>query len=239
MAKNIKKYYSIEKKKKIVNMIIAVATILAVSIVLITIYAQNVGNFIIGVEADVRLSLSLSETSEFTKPVSRLTAPGLKEQTHATLTDIPENITEGYGSKNDDVRRRYFAYTFYIKNVSSVIMDYDVDIILNKSTKGAESAIRVMVIKNDITEIYAKAKEYPAEQAGMPEDHIGTAIEVPYMTKPFESLSTVMYQTERNFLKDAVNKYTIVIWIEGWDHECVDEIKGGIVRMEMRFKANY
>lgn len=239
MAKSVTRYYGLAKRKKIANMVIAITTMLAVVIVLVTIYGQNVGNFVIGIETNVRYSLSLSEYQDFRESTSRLTAPGLREQTHSTLNDIPENITEGGGTKNDYEKRRYFAYTFYLKNVSSVILDYDVEITLKKSTKGAESAIRIMVIKNDITTIYAKGKEYPEEDKGKPEDHVGTDIETPYMTVPFESLATIMQNREVNFAKEAINKYTIVMWIEGWDRECVDEIKGGIVRMEMRFKATY
>lgn len=239
MTKNITKYYGIEKRKKIANMVIAVTIVLSILIILVTIYGQNVGNFVIGLETDVRSSLSLSETKDFKNPVSRLTAPGLKEQTHATLTDIPEDIHKGDGSKNDNKKRRYFAYSFYVKNVSSIILDYDVEIILRKSTLNAESAVRVMVIKNDITNIYAKAKEYPESQRGEPEDHEGTEIEEPYMTIPFETAGTIMQETETDFAKDAINKYTIVMWLEGWDHECTDDIKGGIIRMEMNFIATY
>ncbi len=239
MAKTIAKYYGTAKKKKIANMIIAVTAMISIIIVLVTVYGQNVGNFVIGIESNVRISLSLSEYRDFRSPTSRLTAPGLKEQTHATLSDIPENIAEDDGSKNDYDKRRYFAYTFYVRNTSSVILDYDVEIALKKSTKGAESAVRVMVIKNDITNIYAMPKEYPEEKVGQPEDHVGSGIEVPYLTVPFATLATVMQQRQLNFEKDAVNKYTIVMWLEGWDRECVDDIKGGIIRMEMLFKAIY
>lgn len=239
LTKKVTRYYGVAKRKKIANMVIAITTMLAVVIVLVTIYGQNVGNFVIGIESNVRYSLSLSEYEDFRESTSRLTAPGLREQTHATLKDIPDNITEGGGTKNDYENRRYFAYSFYIKNVSSIILDYDVEIVINKSTKGAESAIRVMLIKDDTTMIYAKAKEYPEQELGQPEDHMDTDILEPYMTTPFASEVNIMQDRELNFIKDAIHKYTVIMWIEGWDRECVDEIKGGIVRMEMKFKATY
>ncbi|MFW5780586.1 MAG: hypothetical protein ACOCWI_03970 [Bacillota bacterium] len=239
MAKNIKRYYGIQKRKKIINMIIAGLLIISVLVVLITVYGQNVGNFVIGIETNVRQSMSLSETADFAKPTTRLSAPGIREQTHATLQDIPQNIEQGDGAKNEYEKRRYFAYSFYVKNVSSIILDYDIELQLNKSTKGAESAVRIMIIRNGERKIYAKAKEYPLEEAGEPEDHVGTDINEPYMTIPFLSLTTIMRETETDFAPEAVNKYTVVMWLEGWDHECTDDIKGGIVRMEMNFKASY
>lgn len=239
MKKNVTKYYGINKRKRIINMVIAVLAIIAILIILITIYGRNVGNFVVTVEAQTQVSLSLSEYEDFREASSRLTADGLRDQTHATLSDIPDNITETNGSHNDIEDKRYFAYTFYCKNTSSVVLDYSVDIVINKSTKGVESALRVMVIKNDITNIYAKTKEYPESEIGKPEDHIGTGIEIPYTTIPFASSVTIMSQTETNFIKNAINKYTVVMWLEGWDNECVDAIKGGTIKMDMKFKATY
>ena len=115
MAKGVKKYYSVQKRKKIINMVIAALLMISVLVVLITIYGQNVGNFVIGIETNVRQSLSLSEDANFSKPTTRLSAPGIREQTHATLADIPLDIENGSGSKNDYQKRRYFAYSFYLK----------------------------------------------------------------------------------------------------------------------------
>lgn len=237
MTKIATRYYNSAKRKKLVNMIIAVLAILAVIIVLITIYGQNVGNFVVAIETEVQLSLSLSETPGFEKPTARLAAVGIKDQTHATYADIPANIAELDGSNNDNAGKRYFAYSFYIKNTSSMTLNYTTEIILNKATKGADSALRVMVIKNDVQKIYAKAKETPLSEAGQPEDHLGTGIEVNYMTIPFFSSSTVMREHEMSFPKGAVNKYTVVMWLEGWDEQCVDYIKGAIMRLEMKFSA--
>ena len=44
---------------------------------------------------------------------------------------------------------------------------------------------------------------------------------------------------EDNFLVGNVDKYTIVIWMEGDDPECVDSIIGGSVQFSMRIDADY
>ncbi|MFA5449016.1 MAG: hypothetical protein WC292_01060 [Clostridia bacterium] len=234
---SVTKYYGKQKRKKLVNLIIAILAILSLIIILVTVYGQNVGNFVVAVETDVQLALALSETPDFENQTSRLAAIGLKDQTHATYSDIPEDISEGYGSQNDEENKRYFAYSFYIKNTSKTILNYTAEIIFNKATQGAESALRVMVIKNDEMSIYAKAKEYPLSEVGQPEDHLGTGIQVNYTTIPFLSVVTIMRQSETHFPSGAVNKYTIVMWLEGWDRECTDDIKGATMKMEMRFKA--
>ncbi len=51
----------------------------------------------------------------------------------------------------------------------------------------------------------------------------------------FEDDETVMITTTEEFEVDEVDKYTIVIWVEGNDPECLDDIRNGHVRMRMLF----
>jgi hypothetical protein len=53
----------------------------------------------------------------------------------------------------------------------------------------------------------------------------------------FEDHDTVCTYTEENFLVGNVDKYTIVIWMEGEDPECVDAIVGGSVEFSMNIEA--
>lgn len=236
LASGIKKYYGLAKKRRIANMAISILALIAIMVVLITIYGQNVGNFVIAVDGESQLNLVLSETPGFEDPKSRLAAKGLKDISDATFGDVPDDIAEGYGSKNDNFALRYFAYSFYIKNVSRTVVDYSVEMRMMECTKNADSALRVMIIVDDVQKIYAKAKEWPAEQIGQPADQ-GPTIVKDYSTIPFLSAITLMAQTEVAFVREAVKKYTVVMWLEGWDPECTDSIKGAVMRMEMLFKA--
>ena len=38
-----------------------------------------------------------------------------------------------------------------------------------------------------------------------------------------------------DFKSGSIDKYTVVIWLEGWDPECVDNIMGGEVKLSMNF----
>ena len=50
-----------------------------------------------------------------------------------------------------------------------------------------------------------------------------------------------MFKFDTGYRKDfktgTSDKYTVVIWIEGNDKECVDAIRGGHVRMNMIFST--
>jgi hypothetical protein len=167
-----------------------------------------------------------------------LAAKGIIDLTNATYSDIPiAKLVVGNGSQNDEVEKRYFAYSFYVKNVSSTPLDYTAEIVLNHTSLGAESALRIWVVSDEYDQVYAKAKEHPESDAGKPEDHVGTQIVVNYITIPFENETRLVEQESYQFRTSAVRKYTVVMWLEGWDNECTDDIKGAIMRMEMRFKA--
>ena len=55
----------------------------------------------------------------------------------------------------------------------------------------------------------------------------------------FVSDDVVCTYEESNFLVGNVDRYTIVIWMEGDDPECVDAIIGGSVEFSMHIDADY
>lgn len=57
------------------------------------------------------------------------------------------------------------------------------------------------------------------------------------VTIPFEDDSTVVSGIRSNISPGEADKYTIVIWLEGEDPECVDDIKGGTVEYNMIFET--
>jgi hypothetical protein len=239
MSRGVTKYFGGVRKKRLANLAIAALTIIATLVILITIYGQHVGNFVVAVETASQLALALSETPDFINPTSRLAAKGITDQTNTTYEDIPiERLIEIDGSGNDELGKRYFAYSFYVKNISATPMDYTANIVLNHTTKGADSALRIMVVRDKAEDdIYAKAKETPESEIGKPEDHAGTEIVKNYLTIPFISPILMMEQNEQRFRKDQVRKYTVIMWLEGWDNECTDDILGAVMRLEMRFSA--
>lgn len=54
-------------------------------------------------------------------------------------------------------------------------------------------------------------------------------------TVPFESEQTVCTRLREDIEPDQVDKFTVVIWLEGEDPECVNDILGGYVEFGMKF----
>lgn len=130
---------------------------------------------------------------------------------------IPKDINKvGEGSHNGD---NYLAYSFYIKNKGSEIVNYWYEIIIDDVIKNADEAIRVMLYRNDERTIYAKANS----KTGEAEE--GTEI--------FYSDKEVAVEQRRDFKPGDVDKFTIVVFVEGDDPECLDNLIGGEMKMHM------
>ena len=56
-------------------------------------------------------------------------------------------------------------------------------------------------------------------------------------TTPFVSDDVVFANSVESFDAGQVIKYTLVIWLEGDDPECLDNIMGGTVKMSMHFSV--
>ena len=88
---------------------------------------------------------------------------------------------------------------------------------------GADEAIRVRVYRNGIDTTYAKiAKD------GNPEEG----------TTPFVDATKAFSTVEENVQPNEIIKYTFVVWLEGNDPECDDDIKGGNVKMSLTFSVD-
>ena len=85
--------------------------------------------------------------------------------------------------------------------------------------KNVDEAIRVMVFKNGNKVIYAKNNS----ETNQPEPN----------TEPFKDEDTVMLDFTENFKVGDIDKWTIVIWVEGDDPECKDDLIGGEIKMHM------
>lgn len=130
---------------------------------------------------------------------------------------LPANINEqGEGTHNGE---NYIAYTFYIENKGADTINYWYSIVVDDVVKNVDRAIRIMVFRNDEKTVYAKANE----STGNAESG----------TEKFLSDITVLEKQRTDFKSGDIDKFTIVIWIEGDDPDCVDALIGGMMKMHM------
>ena len=229
--KKVEKWQSRLKIRRYSTLILLITFLLSLVFIGLTVYGTKSGNFVINITEESQVKLALSTTPDFYEPSAYLYAKGLPEMHLCTFNWLPDTNSFKDGSDNDNYRRRYIAYTFYLKNYSDTAVDVVAAIDIIDVTKKVDSAVRVMVITdNQTANIYAKAQE-EGENIGMPETCGG------YNTIPFVSEKVVMSQEYINFNSGAVIKFTVVIWLEGEDAQGVDFLKGGRLKMVMNFNG--
>jgi hypothetical protein len=184
---------------------------------------EKMGNFTINLNRLelFRKGIAIDASGEFNDPTARLTANSVQDATNITLTDLPDDLDADYNS-GDHNGTNYMAYTYYIRNAGKEDVGYEARITLDSYAKGAENAVRVVVWRNGERTVYAEPSA-----SGEPEEGCVN----------FESHDVVCTYTEENFLVGNVDKYTIVIYMEGEDPECVDAIVGGSVEFSMNIDA--
>jgi hypothetical protein len=195
--------------------------LLVAGLFIIAFMQEKMGNFTINLNRLelYRRGIAIDTDGNFSDPTARLTANTVSDATNTTLEDLPDNLDDAEGDHNG---KNYMAYTYYVRNAGKEDVGYTAQITLDSCSKGAEDAVRVAVWRNGERIIYAE----PAED-GSAEDGCVS----------FEEHDVVCTYTEENFLVGDVDKYTIVIWMEGEDPECVDAIVGGSVEFSMNIDA--
>ena len=196
--------------------------LLALAVLFILSFTQEkMGNFTINLNRleMYRKGISIASDGDFTDASARLVADAVVDATNISGSDLPEDIDAVDGNHNG---KNYMAYTYYVRNAGKEDVSYYARITLDSCAKGAEDAVRVAVWKNGEKTVYAE----PSAD-GTPEEGCTS----------FASRKVVCTYTEEDFLVGNVDKYTIAIWMEGDDPECVDAIVGGSVQFSMTIDA--
>ena len=189
----------------------------------------------------------------------RLVVDSLNENNDADFSYIPTNITDGLGNKNDNEDFRYLAYSFVLINTGNVAVNYEMIFSLVKTTKNLDDILRVMIIKDgelvrtfrDIRYledespfeashqvVFAKTSTQP-ETFGEPEPVIsGKENNVIGTTYPFiaDRGSEIIRETFKEFKPNEYHKFTVVMWLDGWDPEQTNDMFGAAVQTDLKFK---
>ena len=198
--------------------------LLAVAVLFIAAFAQEkMGNFTINLNRLelYRKGISIADNGNFDGATARLVANTVQDATNISIDDIPTDVDGVDGGHNG---KNYMAYTYYVRNAGKEDLGYIASITLDSCAKGAEKAVRIAVYQNGERIVYAA----PADDGGTEDG-----------CENFLSDKIVCQYENNDFLVGNVDRYTIVIWMEGDDPDCVDAIIGGSVQFSMSIDADY
>lgn len=213
-----KELYKRKLMMRVVTVIIAFL-LLFLSLLYCILYIVNTkGNFTISLDPNLKAtkSIVMSSDSSFKEKSLILETAALEYMDNISESWLPRDINDQEGEHNGN---NYLAYTFFIKNEGKEKTNYVVSIDTISVIKNVDQAIRIAVYKNGEKVVYAKKNN----SNGKPEPN----------TVEFISDSQVMLNVRRDFKPKEVDKYTVVVWLEGDDPDCIDSILGGEMKMQM------
>ena len=218
------------------------------------------GHFTINLAKElVSQGFELSNTKDFANPTARIYGTPVEDAPCISIIDLPDDLDKIDGSHNG---RNYFAHTFYVAKRGEGVVDYKFNLSINSESLDASKAIWLMLFEDGKPVIYAKANENTGDAECLPSkdnDRYGY-VEVPFaedglaeeqfeiiretairkyyriIPKKFESKSVVTQSIVTEVKQDEVHKYTVVIWLEGDDPDCTDDLIGGHIGMQMDFE---
>lgn len=182
----------------------------------------NGGKFSITLDEELNeKSIVLYENSIDKNATRKLYATDVDYMDNISINWLPEKIdTEAEGSHNGT---NYIAYTFFLENQGDKKTNYWYTLFIDDVIKGVDEAIRIVVYRNGEKVVYAK------ESPDTKEAEKGT--------KKFHSNEIAVLEKVVAFKPNAVDRFTIVVFIEGDDPECVNQIIGGEIKLHMEITA--
>lgn len=212
-------------KKLILRIGMIIFGIASALIAIITYYGQNAGNFVMEIDPNAyRRGIVLSADEEFLSPSPRLLSDAIinvRDMTYDWLKIDEAIATDGNYADPD---YKYIAYTLYIQNIGDETCDVNMNATIVSLQKGLDGAIRFLVIEDETLEkMYMRPDTVETEYVDMPE------------AEHFVSDITIMNGEITNFKPYQIKKYTIIVWLEGQDPDCTDEILGGRIKLRLLF----
>lgn len=214
-----------EVKIKVVRVAILITIIFLIIIYFILKTVYDMGDFTITLDpqSELRSGLVMYESIETKEQRQILNADELEFMDNISVNWLPNNLNdEADGGHNGE---NYIAYTFYLENQGSNTINYWYGVNIDDVIKNVDRAVRVMIYRNGERTIYAKANE----QTGQAEEG----------TKTFFSEEYALMEQRAGFNPGDIDKFTIVIYLEGDDPDCVDAIIGGEMKMTMEITEEH
>ena len=214
-SKEVKRHFIL---MRVLALLVIILVLLVAVAYAISYFYDKFGSFTVKVNKYdmVHQGLTLSETPDYDRSNAVLNANIVYDMTNISGEDIPPNVDKINGS-------HYIAYTFYLINSGDDTVSYTGEMNIENVTKGVDEAVRIAVYKNGEKTVYGKTKS-----SGMGKESD--------CDSEFLSSSVVMRTSGDKFKAKDKDKYTVVIWLEGNDPDCVDAIIGGTLKLSMSFK---
>lgn len=212
-----------KKSYRIAKVILAILLLIIIIVYFAFDLIYNGYNFTISLDENLYYenNIIIYDDSNYKTYRQQINVESLEKFDNISYKWLPGDLHEYEGSHNGE---NYLAYSFYIENMGENVVDYRNEIVIDEVIRNVDDAIRFKVYFNDQSTIYAKKSARGIAEVG---------------TVMFESDEIVMSSHVENFKPGDKHKYTIVMWVEGSDLECTNNIIGGELRAHMQFNSEF
>ena len=209
-------------KKTVKITVLIILFLLVLSYIIMNIIYNN-GNFSITLDKNLyfQRGIVVYDNPDYKVFRTELYAQAVDYFDNISYRWLPDDIDQVDGSHNG---KNYIAYTFYIENTGTDTSDYWYQLLIDDVIKDVDQAVRFRVYRNGEYITYAKANIN-----GEPERD----------TVPFEDDELVMVEHREEFKPGDIDKFTVVIWLEGSDLDCTDNLLGGEIKAHMEFNSEF
>lgn len=239
--------------------LLASAVVLLGVLFLFSLVEQMRGRFTINLSEDMmNQGFRLSETQGFEEAATVLYCEPQTNVPATSISKIPIDIMKGEGLYEDAA---FIGYSFYLKFEGEETGYYNYELEVNSEGLDASKACWVMLFDQEQMAFYAKLGADGQPEAVPARDDNSRGFLNPYFKEyavfpdqqyeviaqkgdntyyrvipiPFESDIIVTRGMNIRIEPDQAHKFTVVLWLEGEDPECTNDIIGGHMGLEMDF----
>ena len=212
-----------KKISKIVrwSLFILLIFLILLYIILDIIYSEGRFTVILDSNKTLESGLAIFDSLNNGHGKRKLEATPIKFMDNISYKWIPENVdNEADGSHNG---QNYIAYSFYVENQGNDVLNYHYEVVVDDVIKNVDNAIRIRIYRNGEDVTYAKRNSLDNQ----PEKD----------TEPFKEIKnaegTIILERVTDFKPDDLDRYTVLVWLEGDDPDCTDALLGGELKMHM------
>jgi len=245
-----KEYVKKKRTRKIVILATCVTGVAVTAFSIVAFLGKELGDFTVSIQNDGP-QLSISQTGDFTDATSFLRIDKVKPFEVWTNSALPSDdeidnksttasIGERVDSKNEVNSIYFFKLTFFVKNVGTVVANYNEDLTIVSAVKdtttnsyGLDDILRVRFYSNksDTTTGLESSSHnyvtYAKESDNLHYDADGNATHKEYIAgsgtglcESFLSDTEICNTEQTNLGINEVIRYTILYYLEGEDTEC-------------------
>ena len=225
-----------------------------------SVITQMRGHFTINLSEDMfKSGFTLSETIGFEEPKISLNSDPLENVPCTSISNIPGDVDAYEGNHHG---YDYFAYSFYVRNEGDLPVDYSYQIRIVSESKNVSEAVWIMLFEDGEMTYFAEIgadntpEAIPAvgdnskgyTRLPLMEQTLDKENQYQFITQkreqdyyrvvpvPFETDDIITSGIRYEFGSMDIHKYTVVLWAEGDDPECTDDIIGGHLGLDMNLQ---